>query len=75
MAVSPGIVVPRRPLEAAHRGPEREETSMERIIAGISRYFQGWSTMDPAVAMGLFGAGVGLAVPEYPAWAADGPVL
>ena len=46
---------------------------MERIIAGISRYFQGWSTMDPAGQLGLFGAGGDWPFPEYPAWAADGP--
>lgn len=48
---------------------------MDRIIAGIRRYFENWSTVDPAVALGLFGTGVGLAVPEFPMWAADGPVL
>lgn len=48
---------------------------MERIISAVRRYFDGWSRMDPAVALGLFGTGVGLAVPEYPVWAADGPAL
>jgi hypothetical protein len=54
--------------------PEREETSMERIRTHVRRYFQGWSMVDPAVALGLFGTGVGLAVPELPARAQTGPV-
>lgn len=48
---------------------------MNRITNAIRRYFQSWTTMDPAVALGLFGTGVGLAVPEYPMWAAEGPAL
>lgn len=39
---------------------------MERIATSLRRYFQGWATVDPAVALGLFGTGVGLAIPELP---------
>ena len=39
---------------------------MERMFTAIRRYFQDWATVDPAVALGLFGTGVGLAVPELP---------
>lgn len=48
---------------------------MNRITKAIRRCFQSWTAMDPAVALGLFGTGVGLAVPDYPTWAAEGPVL
>ena len=44
-----------------------KETSMERMFAAIRRYCQDWATMDPAVALGLFGTGVGLSVGEFPA--------
>ena len=40
---------------------------MERIATSIRRYFQGWSTVDPAVALGLFGTGVGMAIGEFDA--------
>lgn len=38
---------------------------MERIVTRIRRYFQGWSSVDPAVALGLFGTGVGMAIGEF----------
>jgi hypothetical protein len=37
---------------------------MERMFTAIDRFFQRWAT-DPAVALGLFGTGVGLALPEF----------
>lgn len=48
---------------------------MNRITDAIRRYLRNWTTMDPAVALGLFGTGVGLSLPEYPVWAAGGPAL
>lgn len=48
---------------------------MERIASGLRRHFQGWAAVDPAVALGLFGTGVGLAIPELPVTAPDHPVV
>lgn len=46
---------------------------MAGIATAIRRYFQDWSIVDPAVALGLFGTGVGLAVPRFPAGAQPEP--
>ena len=48
---------------------------MERIATSLRRYFQGWATVDPDVALGLFGTGVGLAVPEVPVAEHNQPVV
>ena len=45
---------------------------MERMFTAIGRYFQNCAT-DPAVALGLFGTGVGLALLENPTPAHGGP--
>lgn len=39
---------------------------MDRIRNAIRRYLDSWSTVDPAVALGLFGTGVGLPPRDFP---------
>jgi hypothetical protein len=39
---------------------------MKSIVTAVRQYFQSWSAVDPAVALGLFGAGTGLAYPDFP---------
>ena len=36
---------------------------MKKITHSIRNWFNGLTTVDPAVALGLFGTGVGLALP------------
>ncbi|MEI6252577.1 MAG: hypothetical protein WCP30_07210 [Mycobacteriaceae bacterium] len=48
---------------------------MERMVTTLRRYFEGWATVDPAVALGLFGTGVGLAVPEFPVTEQNRPLV
>lgn len=41
----------------------QKNSAWARMRSAVRAYATGWKTVDPAVALGLFGTGVGMALP------------